>query len=351
MPPPTVRERPGQRRDAGRAPFRAPRGRDGLAAGAGGVDRLDVGPRGPCGRARGRGRPAARAGGAQRAAGPLRPGCGSGAGASGGVEVRVRVPTLLAACTGPRGHRAARRSGGRSGEAPAARARARRWSSCWVRSGGPAGRARAAAGAGGGLRRGARRARRPTPGRWRSRPARTLARARASRCRAGPARGHASTSRTGRCGCGSPAVAAARPGRRARGRVRGGGGALVSARVRRRRGLVASALTSVAGWLVEPAPAIAASRRPRRPRTAPRPVVAVAGLRRGVGVTTVARASARLWPGAIPGRLRGHLRRRRRRSRSGCPRRPAGTAHRAARPGRVRACGRLCLVEDADPAA
>ena len=119
------------------------------------------------------------------------------------------------------------------------------------------------------------------------------------------------------------------------------------------RGLVASALTSAAGWLVEPADQVAPAPRPE-PRTAPRPVVvAVIGLRRGAGVTTIARAIGAILAASDPG--------------GACVVSCAGpggsvplglpAAARLGRrieplvPGRVRACGKLCLVQDADPAA
>jgi len=116
---------------------------------------------------------------------------------------------------------------------------------------------------------------------------------------------------------------------------------------------VLGALAAVAGWLVEPAaePSVAGVQGDlERPV---RPVVTVAGLRRRVGVTTVARAV-----GAVL-----------------AVREPAGAcvvsaaragtsvplgAPAAARLGRrlapvvgarTRACGRLCLVEEAEPAA
>jgi hypothetical protein len=115
---------------------------------------------------------------------------------------------------------------------------------------------------------------------------------------------------------------------------------------------VSSALTAVAGWLVEPEREEAGvAESPIS--AAPRPVVAVAGLRRGAGVTTVARAVGALLAagddcGACLVTTSG-----------GISAVPLGlpAAGRLARQvarvadGRARACGRLCLVEEPDPAA
>ena len=113
-------------------------------------------------------------------------------------------------------------------------------------------------------------------------------------------------------------------------------------------------LTSVIDWLVEPAPGPAA--RPAaasEPPTVPRPVVAVAGLRRGAGVTTVARAIGAVLAGRDPAgacvvSCAGGL--------GSVPLGLPAAARLGRRiapelAGRVRACGRLCLVEDAEPAA
>ena len=116
-----------------------------------------------------------------------------------------------------------------------------------------------------------------------------------------------------------------------------------------RRGMVASALTSAAGWLIEPAPAPEAV-EPAPAHREPRPVVAVAGLRRGAGVTTLARALGAALAGARSlWCVRGHRRGRRRVG----PARPPGGGRLSRRiapfvDGRARPCGRLCLVEDAD---
>ena len=119
---------------------------------------------------------------------------------------------------------------------------------------------------------------------------------------------------------------------------------------------VSSALTTVAGWLVEPAPGAiepAAALAIADPGYPARPVVAVAGLRGRVGVTTLARAIGGLLAtrepagacvvtcaggsGSIPLGLPAATRLGRRLA-------PVvGT--------RTRACGRLCLVEEAEPAA
>lgn len=120
---------------------------------------------------------------------------------------------------------------------------------------------------------------------------------------------------------------------------------------------LSSALTAVAGWLVEPAPdpaGVAAAAPVADDFIDPaRPVVAVAGLRRRVGVTTLARAIGGLLAvrepagacvvtcagsgGSVPLGLPAAIRLGRRLA-------PVvGT--------RTRACGRLCLVESAEPAA
>jgi hypothetical protein len=117
------------------------------------------------------------------------------------------------------------------------------------------------------------------------------------------------------------------------------------------RGIVANALTSVADWLVQPADQVVAVRE-HAPDASPRLVVAVAGLRRRAGATTVARAiGAALAAGdragacvvtspgggaAVP---------------LGLP--AAGRLTRRLAPlvtGRTRACGRLCLVDGTDQA-
>ncbi len=121
------------------------------------------------------------------------------------------------------------------------------------------------------------------------------------------------------------------------------------------RTVIAAARASVVHWLVEPAPvpgAESAAGAGSELGTAPRPVVAVAGLRHRVGVTTLARAigcalAARAPAGACVVS-----------SDSGASPIPlglpaAGRLGRRLAPlvgGRVRACGRLCLVEDADAA-
>ncbi len=112
---------------------------------------------------------------------------------------------------------------------------------------------------------------------------------------------------------------------------------------------MAAALASVADWLVEPAPEQAAV-EPARSSGEPRPVVAVAGLSRGAGVTTIARAVGALLAagddcgaclvtsaGASVGIPLGFP--------------AAGRLTRRIAPfsnGRARACGRLCLVEEPD---
>jgi len=117
----------------------------------------------------------------------------------------------------------------------------------------------------------------------------------------------------------------------------------------RRRGLVATALAAAGSWLLEPAEPRPAPDSP--PAVGPRPVVAVFGLARRCGATTLARAlGAELAsrtpegacavagtdpPGAIPlgtpaaGRLARAL-----------------AAFSATRP---RPCGRLCLLDPRDP--
>ena len=115
-----------------------------------------------------------------------------------------------------------------------------------------------------------------------------------------------------------------------------------------------SALAAVVDWFVEPAvqpePAPAG---PPPPGPAPRPVVAVAGLNRRAGTTTVARAIGAALAGNDPagacvvtagdGPAGVPL---------GLP--AAGRLTRRIAPfvdGRVRACGRLCLVEGGDGVA
>lgn len=122
----------------------------------------------------------------------------------------------------------------------------------------------------------------------------------------------------------------------------------------RGRGLLAAALTSVADWLVEPAreDELAAADQ-RQVQTLPRPVVAVAGLRRRTGVTTVARGLGAVLAAADSGGAcvvtaagGGNS------IPLGLP--AAGRLTRMLAPlvqGSVRACGRLCLVEGGDPVA
>lgn len=116
----------------------------------------------------------------------------------------------------------------------------------------------------------------------------------------------------------------------------------------RGRSVVAGALTAVAGWLVEPAEPQAASSE--QPLVHERPVIAVAGLRRRCGTTTVARAlgaalaardpsaacavTTQGAAGAVPLGLPSASRLARALG-------PLG-AH------RTRTCGRLCLVNGAD---
>ncbi len=117
----------------------------------------------------------------------------------------------------------------------------------------------------------------------------------------------------------------------------------------------ASALAAVMGWLIEPAPEVTgpAAARATADLDPARPIVAVAGLRRRVGVTTLARAIGALLAtrepagacvvtcagasGAVPLGLPAATRLGRRLA-------PVLGA-------RTRACGRLCLVEAAEPAA
>lgn len=118
------------------------------------------------------------------------------------------------------------------------------------------------------------------------------------------------------------------------------------------RGIVANALTSVADWLVEPADEVVPVRE-RDPQAASRPVVAVAGLRRRAGATTVARAIGAALAASDPAGACVVT------SPSGGGTVPLGlpAAGRLARRltplviGRPRACGRLCLVDGADQAA
>jgi hypothetical protein len=117
----------------------------------------------------------------------------------------------------------------------------------------------------------------------------------------------------------------------------------------RRRGLLASALAAAGSWLVEPREPIPGSEPPRS--AGPHPIVAVFGLARRCGATTVARAlgaelAARSLLGACAVSGTGP---------AGAI--PLGTpaAVRLARalaelaPGRPRASGRLCLLEADDP--
>ena len=125
----------------------------------------------------------------------------------------------------------------------------------------------------------------------------------------------------------------------------------MSAPAVRARGVVASALTAAAGWLVEPAAPEAGPESRLVP--AERPVVAVVGLAPGCGATAVARAlgaelAARDCDGgcavtAVTARGTMPL---------GLP--AAGRLARSLAPVagfRTRACGRLCLVECHDSAA
>ena len=118
------------------------------------------------------------------------------------------------------------------------------------------------------------------------------------------------------------------------------------------RRLLASALAATVDWLVEPAEAGGGEERQDR-SLEERPVVAVVGLSPRCGTTTVARAlgtelALRDAAGAcaVTGRVGG----------GGLPLGlpAAGRLARALAPlaqGRVRACGRLCLVDCADRAA
>lgn len=120
----------------------------------------------------------------------------------------------------------------------------------------------------------------------------------------------------------------------------------------RGRGMAAAALTSVAGWLVEPAEAQAPpSEQPsEQPLVYERPVIAVTGLHRRCGVTTVARAvGAELaardpsGSGAVTTQVGGGA------VSLGFP--AASRLARALGPvgaHRTRTAGRLCLVDGAD---
>ncbi len=116
----------------------------------------------------------------------------------------------------------------------------------------------------------------------------------------------------------------------------------------RGRGAVAAALTAVAGWLVEPADQPAPG--PEQPLVQERPVIAVVGLQRRCGATTVARGlgaelASRDPSGAcaVTGQVAGGA------VPLGLP-----AASRLARTlgpvgaGRTRTCGRLCLVDVPD---
>lgn len=114
------------------------------------------------------------------------------------------------------------------------------------------------------------------------------------------------------------------------------------------RGAVASALTAVADWLVEPADQVVAP--PEALDVAERPVIAVTGLRHRAGVTVVARALAAALAGRDPGGTCVVT------ADSGSGPHSFGlpAAGRLARalgplaPGGTRAAGRLCLVRGAD---
>lgn len=118
------------------------------------------------------------------------------------------------------------------------------------------------------------------------------------------------------------------------------------------RGPMAAALTSVADWLVAPEEQ-PAPRADEPVDEGPRPVVAVAGVRRRVGVTTVARLVGAVLAARDPGGGCVVT------SEGGTGSVPLGlpAGGRLARrlgpyvDGRLRACGRLCLVEGADRSA
>lgn len=121
--------------------------------------------------------------------------------------------------------------------------------------------------------------------------------------------------------------------------------------VRQGGGVAASVLESVAAWLVEPA--AARDDRPVPIEVARRPVIAVAGLHRGAGVTVIARAVGVALAARDPagvGVVSG--------SSSSRPlsvaNLAAGRLTRALGPlvlGSTQAVGRLCIVEGAEPAS
>lgn len=124
-----------------------------------------------------------------------------------------------------------------------------------------------------------------------------------------------------------------------------------SGQATRGRGVVATALTAVADWLVEPVGPHAAPPELVEVEVMRRPVIAVAGLAPRSGTTVVARAigvalaaRARGGAGAVTAAGTGPLS-------VGLP--AAGRLARALAPmapGGTRAVGRLCLVRGADPA-
>ena len=121
----------------------------------------------------------------------------------------------------------------------------------------------------------------------------------------------------------------------------------------RRRGLVASALSAAADWLVEPPDASGNGNDAYPGPVEARPVVAVVGLSPRCGATTVARALGAQLAARDPGGAWAVT------SPAPSGRAPLGlpAAARLARelaplaPAQVRACGRLCLVDVTDPAA
>ena len=129
----------------------------------------------------------------------------------------------------------------------------------------------------------------------------------------------------------------------------------MSARVAGGRGPVASAVAAAVDWLIEPAEPAVPERLgvPVVERLEERPVVAVVGLRARCGATTVARALAAEMGARDPGGVAAVTA-----ARSagggiplGLP--AAGRLARTLAPvsgGTSRACGRLCLVPDADRA-
>jgi hypothetical protein len=129
----------------------------------------------------------------------------------------------------------------------------------------------------------------------------------------------------------------------------------VLAQPRAERGLLAAALEAAAGWLVEPAEAteLERSARASAPRLEERPVVAVVGLARRCGNTTLARALgaelAARDPAGACAVTSGAT--------AGVPPLGVPAAGRLARTlapvagGRARSCGRLCLLHCSDRAA